>query len=307
MQSRYISKLMELAQQDDRVCHLLADSGTNFDEHFKRNFPDRIFNFGIAEQNTIGIAAGLAAGGKMPFVFLQGAFIVYRAMEFVRDDVCFQETNVKLIGQGSGTSLAGLGPTHHTSEDIAILRALPNIKVYTPATPAQVAVCTQEMHDVAGPCYMRIEMNHEKEFFGEEYELPQTGQDIMSEGDDVAIFVFGSILEEVMSAVKTLREDGIYASVVNVVRMKPFDESNVIKLASKVKKIITVEEHQVNGGMGSIIADVLAQYGIGVPLVKMGFCDAFAKGYAPDRKQIRIENGLDAESIRKKVLYEINK
>lgn len=307
MQSRYISKLMELAQQDNKVCHLLADSGTNFDVHFKRNFPDRIFNFGIAEQNTIGIAAGLAFGGKMPFVFLQGAFIVYRAMEFVRDDICFQNANVKLIGQGSGVSLPGLGPTHHTSEDIAILRALPNIKVYTPATPIQVAVCTQELYDVVGPCYMRIEMNHEKEFFDEDYVMPQTGQDVMTVGDDVAIFTYGSILEEVMQAAEMLQEEGILASVVNVVRMKPFDESNIIKLASKVKKIVTAEEHQANGGLGSIVADVLAKHGIGMPLLKIGFNDAFAKGYAPTQRKIRIENELDAKSIRKRVADELSK
>ena len=305
MQQAYISKLLELAETDPNVCHILADSGTNLDEHFKRNYPDRMLNFGIAEQNTIGIAAGLAAGGKIPFVFIQGAFIVYRAMEFVRDDVCFQNLNVKLVGQGSGIAWAGLGPSHHTSEDIAILRSLPNMVVFSPATPYQVGKCTELMYGIDGPCYMRIGMNNEREFFDKNYNIPETGQDVLNEDGDIVIFTTGSILEEVMDASEMLRKKGIKAIVVNVVKIKPFDERNVLRYAPIVKKIFTVEEHQIYGGLGSIVADVLATHGFGIPLVKVGLQDIFAKGYAPSQKQIRIENNLDAQSIVKRIENEL--
>lgn len=305
MQQTYISKLLELAEADPNVFHILADSGTNLDEHFKRNYPDRMLNFGIAEQNTIGIAAGLATGGKIPFVFIQGAFIVYRAMEFVRNDICFQNLNVKLVGQGSGIAWAGLGPSHHTTEDIAILRALPNLTIFSPATPYQVGACTSLMHGIVGPCYMRIGMNNEREFFNEQYVIPETGQDVMNEEGDIAIFTTGAILEEVMEAVEMLADIGIRAIVVNVVKIKPFDERNILRYSNIVKKIIVVEEHQVYGGLGSIIADVLATHGCDIQLVKIGLQDAFAKGYLTSQKQLRKENGLDACNIKKRIEHEL--
>lgn len=305
MQGAYISRLLELAEQDDRICHILADSGTNFDEHFKRNFPGRMFNFGIAEQNAIGVSAGMALAGKLPFVFLQGAFIVYRALEFVRDDICFQNLNVKLIGQGSGLVLSSLGPSHHTSEDIAILRALPHLRIFSPATPIQTYACTGELYQTAAPCYMRIGMSNEKEFFSEDYKLPDTGQDIFgSEESDILIFCTGSILEEVMEAVSGLRSEGKKITVINVVRIKPFDESNLLTYVRKAKKIFTIEEHQVQGGLGSIVSDTLSKHGIGVPVARKGLENTFAKGYSPDLKQIRCENGLDSESIMRWIEHE---
>ncbi len=308
MQSAYISRLLELAEKDNRICHLLADSGTNYDEVFRRNFPERMFNFGITEQNTIGIAAGMASGGKIPFVFLQGSFITYRAMEFVRDDVCFQNVNVKLTGQGSGISWSGLGPSHQTTEDIAVLRVLPNIHIFSPATPLQVKFCLDQMYEIKGPCYMRIGMNGEKEYFDDHYSMPESGQDILSSGDDILIFSTGSILEEVIDALPLLSHAGIKASVVNVVRIKPFNEDIILSYLGKVKKIFSVEEHQITGGLGSIICEVLASRGIGgLPVCRIGFNDTFARGYAPSQKELRIENQLDAASLAKRIMDEFYK
>ena len=134
MNSAYIGRLMELAEKDKRIVHLLADSGTGFDEVFRRNFPDQIYNFGIAEENMVSAAAGMATVGKIPCVFTAGAFLAYRALEFIRDDVCFQNLNVKIVGMGSGLSWSSLGPTHHTTEDIAVLRSLPKLMILSPAT-----------------------------------------------------------------------------------------------------------------------------------------------------------------------------
>ena len=141
MNSAYIGKLMELAEKDPDIIHLLADSGTGYDEMFKRNFPNQMYNFGIGEENMVAAAAGMASVGKKPFVFTAGAFLAYRSMEFIRDDVCFQNLNVKIIGMGSGLSWSSLGPTHHTTEDISVLRAIPNLMILSPATPRQVAAC----------------------------------------------------------------------------------------------------------------------------------------------------------------------
>lgn len=197
MQSAYIGKLMELAENDPRVLHILADSGTGYDEMFRRNFPKQIYNFGISEENMVAAAAGMASVGKIPFVFTAGAFLAYRSLEFIRDDVCFQDLNVKIIGMGSGLSWSSLGPTHHTTEDVAVLRAIPNLMILSPATPRQAAECLQIAYEHTGPVYLRIGMNHEKEFFEEGYRMSADTNDLIREGSDAVIFTTGSILEEV--------------------------------------------------------------------------------------------------------------
>ena len=147
MQSAYIGKLMELAEKDSSILHILADSGTGYDEMFRRNFPGQIYNFGISEENMVAAAAGMATVGKIPFVFTAGAFLAYRALEFIRDDICFQNLNVKIVGMGSGLSWSSLGPTHHTTEDIAVLRAIPNLMILSPATPKQTAECVAAAYE----------------------------------------------------------------------------------------------------------------------------------------------------------------
>ena len=159
MQKSYITKLMEIAQKDKNVLHLLADSGTGYDELFVHNFPDQIYNFGIAEENMVGAAAGMATVGKIPFVYTAGAFLAYRSLEFIRDDICLQNLNVKITGMGSGLSWCTLGPTHHTTEDIGILRSLPGLTILSPSTPIQVAECVEEAYNIEGPVYIKIGMN----------------------------------------------------------------------------------------------------------------------------------------------------
>lgn len=248
MNSAYIAKLMELAEKDPNVLHLLADSGTGYDEMFRRNFPNQIFNFGIGEENMVAAAAGMATVGKIPFVFTAGAFLAYRSMEFIRDDVCFQNLNVKIIGMGSGLSWSSLGPTHHTTEDISVLRAIPNLTILSPATPVQVSACVQYAYEHYGPVYIKIGMNHEKEYFDECYQLDIRKNDNLTDGSDAVIYVTGSILEEVKQAADRLMKDGINIKLVNIVSIKPFNGQPVLEDAKKYKKIFTVEEHNIHGG-----------------------------------------------------------
>lgn len=307
MQRAYISKLMELAESDTNVLHLVADSGTGFDEMFRRNFPDRMMNFGIAEEHMAAVAAGLATAGKIPFVYTAGAFLAYRALEFIRDDICFQNLNVKVVGMGSGLAWSSLGPSHHTTEDVAVLRVIPNLRILSPATPLQVAACVEEAHKCFGPVYIRIGMNNEKEFFEEGYSLPGSGQDVLR-GDKngtadkrIVMFCTGSILENVMQAAGILEEAGIAAEVVNVVRIKPFDEENILRSSEKAAMFVTVEEHNIYGGLGGIVAEVLAMHGIGKKLLRIGLKDVFAEGYGRTQESVREANGLDAFSIAETV------
>ena len=300
MNSAYIAKLMELAEKDRDVIHLVADSGTGYDELFRRNFPQQMYNFGIGEENMIGAAAGMATVGKKPFVFTAGAFLAYRCMEFIRDDVCFQNLNVKIVGMGSGLSWSSLGPTHHTTEDISVLRAIPGLMILSPATPNQVAACVEASYYHEGPVYLKIGMNHEDEYFDLKYSLNDRKNDVLQEGSDSAVYVTGSILKEAVEAVKLLNEDGFSIKLVNVVCMKPFNEEDVLETAKNIRTIFTIEEHNIRGGLGSLVAETLAYHGIGTKVIPIGIHDGFASGYG-SYTMVRKANKLDAISIYAKI------
>lgn len=296
MNSAYIGKLMELAEKDANIIHLLADSGTGYDEMFKKNFPRQIYNFGIGEENMVAAAAGMASVGKIPFVFTSGAFLAYRAMEFIRDDVCFQNLNVKIVGMGSGLSWSSLGPTHHTTEDIAVLRSIPNLMILSPATPKQVTACVQTAYEYKGPVYIKIGMNHEKEYFTDEYSHSIDKNDLMKDGKEIIVFVTGSILEEAFAACEMLEERGISAKLINVTTIKPFNENDTIDLIKDFDKAVVIEEHNIHGGMASIIAEVVAYNGLKTRVIPIGLMDSFAEGYGT-QSMVRKVNGLDSVNL----------
>lgn len=300
MNSAYIGKLMELAENDSSVIHLLADSGTGYDEIFRRNFPNQIYNFGIAEENMVAAAAGMATVGKKPFVFTAGAFLAYRSMEFIRDDVCFQNLNVKIVGMGSGLSWSSLGPTHHTTEDLAVLRAIPNLVILSPATPRQVAACVQTAYKHEGPVYLRIGMNNETEYFVDDYVHDINKNDIMRDGSDIAIFVTGSILDETMKACDRLESDNISSRLINVSTIKPFNTKDVFDTVKETNTIVVVEEHNIFGGLASIVSEVIAYNGLKARVIPIGLNDVFAEGYGT-HMIVRKANRLDADNIYKRI------
>ena len=221
-------------------------------------------------------------------------------MEFIRDDVCFQNLNVKIVGMGSGLSWSSLGPTHHTTEDFAVLRSIPNLMILSPATPIQVRECVQRAYEHDGPVYIRIGMNHEKEFYAEDYRFDLDKNDTIMEGRDIAVYVTGSILEETYKACELLKADGIEPELVNVTSIKPFDNRDIIKRAGKFKAIVVVEEHNIHGGLAGIISEVSTFNGLGIRIIPIGINDRFASGYG-DQITVRRANGLDANSICAKI------
>lgn len=300
MQKAYLMALYDLAAKDKRVLSLLADSGTGYDELFKREFPDQLFDFGIAEEHMVGAAAGMASCGKIPFVYTAGAFLAYRSFEFVRDDICLQNLNVKVVGMGSGLAWSTLGPTHHTTEDISVLRALPNLTIFSPSCPREVEKTVKAAYAIEGPVYIRIGMNAEPDIYGDDYEFV-TGENIqLRSGDEFAVFTTGSIASEALRAVDLLKEQGISASLYQVHTIKPFDEESVIRAAKTHPYLVTVEEHNIYGGLGSIVSEVVAEQGLGVKVKRIGLQDTFAKGYGTIA-EVRQQNGLDAESLRERL------
>ena len=301
MQSACMGCLMELAEKDRRILYLTADSGEGgLDKIFRMSFPDRSFDFGIAEGNMVAAAAGLAAAGKIPFVYTAGPFLAYRSFEFIRNDICMQNLNVKLIGTGSGLAVSSLGPTHHTTEDIAVLRVLPNLKIMSPATPNQVYACMKEAYVHKGPVYIRLGTNKEKEYFGSDYSFDIHKNELLRKGSNITIYTTGCILDEVMNAAEILNAKGISANVINVSMIKPFDQENIIEMAKISQLFVSVEEHNILGGLGSIIAEILTEHGITMQLLRVGLEDAFSVGYGK-LDAVRSENGLSAEKIASKI------
>ncbi len=301
MQKAYLMALYELAAKDKRILSLLADSGTGYDELFRREFPDQLIDFGIAEEHMVGAAAGMASCGKIPFVYTAGAFLAYRSLEFIRDDICLQNLNVKIVGMGSGLAWSTLGPTHHTTEDISVLRALPNLTIFSPCCPREVAKAVNAAYEINGPVYIRIGMNAEPDIYGKDYDF-ETGKNIqLRKGSDAAIFTTGSIASEALKAVELLQEEGVSASLYQVHTIKPFDEQSVIDAAGSHKLLVTVEEHNIYGGLGSIVSEVVAEHGLSVKVKRIGLPDIFAKGYGT-HGQVRQQNGLDAESIKGEII-----
>ena len=304
MQRAYITSLYNLIKKDKNVISCLSDSGTDYDEMIAREFPDQCINFGISENNKVAAASGLASCGKIPFVYTTNAFIAYRLYEFVRDDICLQNKNVKLIGMGCGISWSTLGPTHHTTEDISALKAIPNLVILSPASPKEVEKCMEYAYNHKGPVYIRIGMGNEKEIYEEDFEFEVGKNNVIKEGKDITIFSTGSIISEVLEAREKLVENNINAKVVNISTIKPIDETSIIEEVKKQKNIYSVEEHNIIGGLGDSIAAVVATNNLNCKLTKIGLKDCFAKGYGT-YSQIKEMNGLDANSIYNEIMKNI--
>ena len=269
MQKSYISALYELIKQDNRVISCLSDSGTDYDELVAREFPNQVINFGISENNKLVAAAGLAATGKIPFVYTTSAFMAYRSYEFLRDDICLQNRNVKLVGMGTGLSWSTLGPTHHTTEDLALLKSLPNLTIITPASPKELEKAVYEAYKIVGPVYIRMGMSNEQEIYTEDYNFEIGKNIVIRKGEDITMFVTGSIISEALDAAQMLEEKNIKTKIINVHTLKPIDTENIINEIEGKKKVFSLEEHSVIGGLGSSIADIIASNNLNTKLVKM--------------------------------------
>ena len=296
MQKAYAKTLYEIIKQDKRVISCLSDSGTDYDELITREYPDQVVNFGICENNQVAAAAGMAATGKIPFVYTTSAFLAYRSYEFLRDDICLQKRNVKLIGMGTGLSWSTLGPTHHTTEDIYLLRSLPNLTVITPASPLELVQALYAAYSINGPVYIRMGMSNESEIYTEQYHFQLGKNVVLKEGEDITVFTTGSIISEVLDAVNILETEGKSIKVINVHTLKPLDTSNIITECIKQKSIVTVEEHNIIGGLGTCIADTVIENGVQIHLTKIGLADRFANGFG-SRKEVLAANNLDNLSI----------
>lgn len=279
MRKTYENSIYELMKRNEKIVALVADSGMGKYADIEKEFPDRLFNFGIAESNMIAAGAAMAKEGFIPVIYALNNFMVYRAYEFIRNDVCLQNRNVKFVGLGAGVVANTLGPTHHTTEDISCLRVLPNMTLVSPASPKEVPVVLEKSVDFTGPVYIRLGKAFEREIYENDSPFEIGKSTVLTEGNDLTVIATGSITADALEAVNKLKEKGVNAELINASTIKPFDEETLLKSAKKTKKVVSIEEHQVTGGLGAAVAETLCKAGIGAKLDIIGFENTFCSDY----------------------------
>jgi transketolase len=298
----YGEVLCELAEKHSDIVALTADlaSSTKIGS-FAERFPERFFNVGIAEQNLFGVAAGLAKGGFVAFTSTFGIFNSTRALDQVHTDICYQNVNVKMLGTHAGLSFGQAGSTHHSTEDVGIMRTLANLRVIVPADGIETANAIRCAYETPGPFYIRINRGFDQSVYKDDNYGFTLGKAVtLNEGTDITVIACGSCVNEAVQAAKLLdAEDHIKVRVINMHTIKPLDEEVIRKAVQETRRIITVEDHNIIGGLGSAAAEVIAGCGKGCAFQRLGIPDVFCKiGLHED---LMAMYGIDSNGIIKSV------
>jgi transketolase len=264
---------------------------------FSERFPERFFDVGISEANLIGVAAGLAHAGKLPFVFAMAPFVSMRSFEQIRNNCAYNRNNVKILAPCSGLEGGHWGATHHAVEDLGLLRMIPGMTVLCPADPAEGTRAVLAAAEVDGPVYIRFGYIQAIDGYEAEFEIGRAVS--MREGSDVAILATGASVTQALAACDLLKSDGVSARVLNVHTIKPIDREAIEAAASEIGRLVTIEEHFIDGGLGGAVAEVLAELGKG-RLLRLGLKDEFVMDVAPYPDILKLV-GLDAPSIVKSI------
>jgi transketolase len=294
----YGETLVELGKENERIVVLEADLGkTTMTKLFEKEFPGRFFEMGIGEQNMISTAAGLALSGKIAFANSFAVFATGRPYDQIRVS-CIGKLNVKIVGSSCGLSDFGDGATHQSIEDVAIMRAIPNMTILSPADGIETKKMTRAAADYDGPVYMRILRNDVPDVTDEKQEFKIGKPTVIREGTDVTVFAHGYMIYKSLKAAETLEKEGVSLRIVNVSTLKPIDEKIIRKLASGVKGVVTVEEHTIIGGLASAIAFILR--GTAIPMEAVAIQDCFGQS-ALNYEQLLEHYGLTDTAVVKAV------
>ena len=307
MRDAFVRRLAQIAASDPRVFLITGDLGFGVLTEFAQRFPRQFLNVGVAEQNMAGIAAGLALDGRIVLTYSIGNFPTLRALEQLRNDICYHDANVKIVAIGGGFSYGALGMSHHATEDIAILRALPRMKVLVPGDEWEAAEATEAMISTPGPCYLRLDKSKapatQRE--GETFRLGAIRE--LREGRDFTLVCCGGILGQVLQGADALRAEGTSCRVLNVHTVKPLDREALVRAAQETGGILTIEEHTVEGGLGGAVAEILLE--AAAPprwFFRIGLRDQFSS-IVGSQDYLRSRYGLDQSAIIARVREAMNK
>jgi transketolase len=268
--------LLELGEEDERIVVVNNDSvGSSNTGAFRNRFPHRLVNVGIAEQNLVGVGAGLANAGKIPFVCSASCFLTGRALEQIKADVAYSNANVKLVGISSGMAYGALGPTHHSIEDFAWTRAIANLTVVAPADPEETRQAVHTAAHTIGPIFLRLSRMGVPAVYDGAYRFEIGKASLLRDGSDVTLIANGVMVARALAAAELLVADGIGARVLNMATVRPLDREAIVAAARDTGAIVTVEEHTVFGGLGSAVAEVVVQT-VPVPMRILGVPGVFA-------------------------------
>ena len=293
----YGASLLELGKETTDVIVMDADlAGATKTSMFKNAYPERFFDCGIAEQNMAGTAAGMAAMGLVPFISSFAMFAAGRAFEIIRNSIGYPRLNVKICATHAGLSVGPDGATHQCNEDFGLMRTIPGMTVMCPSDDVEARKMIRAAYDMNGPVYIRLGRSPVPVFHEEDYDFQIGKAETLREGKDVAIIATGIMVYEALKAATLLQEDGINAMVINMPTIKPLDEAAVLSAARECGHIVTVEEHNILGGLGEAVCAVTSEH-FPVPVKRIGVRDTFGKSGSAD--EILAEYGLSDQNIAK--------
>ncbi len=305
IRSTFGKTLAELGKNNPNIVVLDADlSCSTQTQIFAKEFPERFFDCGIAEQDLITTATGLSTTGKIPFAASFAVFITGRAYDQIRNSVCYPKFNVKVVGTHGGITVGEDGASHEALEDISLMRGLPNMSVMVPADCRECEQILKYASEHVGPMYIRIPRSNVCDVFDESYKFDFNKANVLQEGKDVVIYTNGETLAEVIEAVNALEKEGYSVAIVNVPVVKPIDSKTIVETAKNAKFVITVENHSVMGGLGSAICEVLAEE-YPTHVHRIGVQDKF--GQSGTAEELMDCYGLSAEKLKVAIEQYINK
>ncbi len=304
MRNAFVKTLIELAGKNDKIHLIIADLGFSVVEEFEKQFPDRFLNVGIAEANAVSIAAGLALAGKIPYVYSIVPFLIMRAFEQVRVDCAYMKTKVRLVGVGGGISYGPAGATHHAIEDIAIMRALPNMTVIAPGDPWEAENAIRQSVNINGPVYVRLAKNREPVLSDTSSKFSIGMANVYQQGEDMTLMTTGNTYELGTEIVELLSSRGIKAELSNMHTLKPFDYEYIQQKLISGKPVFTLEEHNIIGGLGSIVAEIIAESKNNPVFKRFAIPDEYSH-YVGSQNYIRSKWGLTKETISKLILEKL--
>lgn len=300
VRAEYGKTLVELGKKNNNIVVIDADlSCSTQTQMFAKEFPERFFNVGIAEQDAMTTAAGLSTVDKIPFVSTFAVFASGRAWEQIRNAICYPKFNVKIVATHGGITVGEDGASHQALEDIALMRAIPNMKVIIPADVTETRQVIEYIAEYDGPVYVRISRSNLPDIFDESYKFNPNKAVVIQEGSDLTIVTNGETLIETIECAKILSTNNIHAEIINVPVVKPIDSETIIKSAQKTNRVVTVENHSIIGGLGGAVCELLSE-NYPTKVLRIGTNDEF--GQSGEAKELMDLYGLSAEKLAEKII-----
>ncbi len=296
MRNPFLNSLFEVAKENPRLTLLSADTGALVMDQFREGLPERCINVGIAEANMIGLAAGLALSGKVVYVYGIIPFVTMRCYEQIRVSVSCQDLPVKMVGVGAGVDYSTLGPTHHALEDMAIMRLLPGMTIFSPCDDVSAAAIARLSFEVPGPAYIRLDRSGQPLVYQNGKGDFSRGLNVLREGKDICIVSTGKIILTALQVAEKLRQESIDAGVIDLFRVKPINTELLLDATRGARQVVTIEEHSIVGGIGSALAEIWTDQHVSAPLARFGLPDSFCRQYGSRDYLLKI-SGLDADTI----------